>query len=124
MSKEKAAKTSDRRKVTETTVVTSATILQLRGQRERVDAAKAAKKANKTSRSGQTRHAIQKQPESPVTATPDTTPGMPVLDPLVTANTMDDLWEEMEALKVSGDPFERGNGGVVERAIQLRRRRS
>ena len=79
---------------------------------------------NKTSPSGQTRHATQKGPESPVTATPDTTPGTLVLDPLATPNTMDDLWEEMEVLEVSGDPIEGGNGGVVEGAIRLWGRRS
>ena len=124
MSKEKAAKTSNRKKLTEATVVISETILQLREQRERVDAAKAAKKVNKTSHSGQTRHATQKEPESPVTATPDTTPGTPVLDPLATPNTMDDIWEEMEALEVSGNSIEGGNGGVVEGAIRLRGWRS
>jgi len=105
-------------------VVTSETILQLREQRERVDAAKAAKQANKTSRSGQTCYAAQKEAESPVTATPDTTPGTPVLDPLATPDTMNDLWEEIEALEVSGDTIGGGNGGVVEGAIRLRGRRS
>jgi len=124
ISKEKAAKTSDRRKLTEATVVTSETILQLQEQRERVDAAKAAKKANKTSRSGQTRHAAQKEAESPVTATPDTAPVTPVLDPLATPDTMDDLWEEIEALEVSGDSIGGGKGGGVEGAIRLRGRRS
>ena len=124
MSKEKAAKSSDCRKLTEATVVTSETILQLREQRERVDAAKAGKKANKTSRSAQIRHSTQKEPESPVTATPDTTPGTPVLYPLATPNTMDDLWEEMEALEISGDPIGEGNRGVVEGAIRFRGRRS
>jgi len=37
---------------------------------------------------------------------------------------MDDLWDEMEALEVSGDAIVGGNGGVVEGAIRLRGRRS
>ena len=122
--KKKAAKTSDRRKLTEATVVTSETILQQREQCERVDAAKAAKKANKTSRSSQTRHAAPSGAESPVTATPDTTPGTPVLDPMATPDAMDDLWEEMEALEVGGEGIGGGSGGVVEGTIQLQGRRS
>lgn len=78
--KEKAAKTSDGRKLTEATVVTSETILQLREDRERVDAAKAARKANKASRSANTRQTptMQVQPAATGTVTP--TPGTPDSD--------------------------------------------
>ena len=46
--KEKKGKTSDRRKLTEATVVTSETILMLRDERDRVDAAKAARQSKKS----------------------------------------------------------------------------
>ncbi|KAG0135438.1 hypothetical protein HOY82DRAFT_536732 [Tuber indicum] len=123
MGKEKAARTSDRQKLTEATVVTSETILQLREQCEKVDAAKVAKKANKISWITKTRQAAQRQPQSPATTTSSTTPGSPVIDTF-SPDAVDELWEEMEALEVTGDQIGEGSGVVVEGAIRLRGRRS
>jgi len=124
MSKEKAAKTSDCRKLTEATVVTSETILQLREQREKVDAAKAAKQGKTTSRSCKTRYEAQSQPVAPVTTTPDTTLGTLVLDASAAPDVIDELWEEMEALEVSEDVIGESSRAIVMGAIRLRGRRS
>ena len=121
--KEKAAKTSDRRKLTEATVVTSETILQLREDRERVDAAKAARKANKASGITNSRQPlIMQQPSEPNTLV-DPTSGTPDSDLPVAFDEADQLWEEMEALEVSGEDIGERSGGVAGSAIRVRGRR-
>jgi len=68
MRKDKAAKTTDRRKLTEATVVTSETILELRNQREKVDADKAARVGRPISRTmdSQQRAPMRVNPRVPV----------------------------------------------------------
>ena len=101
--KEKKGKTSDRRKLTEATVVTSQTILMLREEREWVDAAKAAKQAKKSTRSPPASVNTKFLPKSrmsdnnlveisPITI-PQTTP----------TSSAEELWEEMEALELDSD---------------------
>lgn len=120
--KEKAAKTSDRRKLTEATVVTSETILQLREDRERVDAAKAARKANKASRSANPRQTptMQVQPAATSTVTP--TPRTPDSDHTAAFTEAEQLWEEMEALEVHGEGIGESSGEVAGSAIRVRGR--
>ena len=121
--KERRGKTSDRRKLTDATVVTSEMVIELREQREKSDAVKAARKAKKESslpKASQTQENVvhftsRPTPESFPTFHPTTTP--PVVD------EADDLWEEMEALEVGGDDIaELGWGGVVA-TIRLRGKR-
>jgi len=121
--REKKGKTSDRRKLTEATVVTSETVIQLRDERERIDAAKAARKANKESRSlrgCQTTKTKQKQ-----VAVEAAGSGGELSDMFrsIGVNEAEDLWEEMEALEVSGDISGEDSGGAVEDTIQVRGKR-
>jgi len=113
--KEKKGKTSDCRKLTEATVVTSETILMLREERERVDAAKAAKQAKKSTRSQPASVNTKFLPKSrmsdnnlveisPITI-PQTTP----------TSSAEELWEEMEALELDiGTDMGCSGGGVVD----------
>jgi len=98
--KQKKGKTSDRRKLTEATVVTSETILMLRDERDRVDAAKAARQSKKSTRS---------RPASPnITSLPNLAsadPNVSALSPTPLRQTtltsdVDELWEEMKALEL------------------------
>src|SRR5207302_10322093 len=78
--KEKAVKTSDRRKLTEATVVTSETILQLQENRQRLDTIKEARKESKASPTNNS-HQIPPVRVRPATTTaPALTPGAPVSD--------------------------------------------
>ena len=121
--KVKAGKTSDRRKLTEATVVTSETILQLREDRERVDAAKAARKVNKASRTTDSRQTHTMRSKPATTTSLDPTPGTPATDPSVAFDEADQLWEEMEALEVGGEGIGESSGGVAGIAIRVRGRR-
>ena len=100
---EKKAKTTDRRKLTQATVVTSETVIQLREQRERVDAVKAARKVKKEStQPGPPRNA-QKRTRLNTPSPPDTSTVPPTPLPLPSFDEAEELWEEMEALEVGGD---------------------
>ena len=120
--KQKAAKTSDRHKLTEATVVTLETILHLREERERVDAAKAARKVNKASRTTDSRQTHTIRPK-PAPATPVDSPlGTPTSHESEAFSEADELWEEMEALEVGGDGIGESSGEVTGSAIRVRER--
>lgn len=99
--KEKKAKTSDRRKLTAATVVTSETVLQLRDQRERIDGEKAARKAKKKpSTASDTTLPLQANTkvESKLTKTASISP------PIISTSSPDEveaLWEDLEELEIS-----------------------
>ena len=119
--KEKKGKTSDRRKLTEATVDTSETVIQLRDERERVDAAKAARKAKKLSpslRPGQKIQTGQTPETAEAAAVAESQDGLGDTDGSMGINEAEDLWEEMEALEVSGDILgEVSGGGVAEKIL-------
>ena len=120
--KERKAKTSDCRKLTSATVVTSETVLQLREQRERVDAVKTAQKGSKVSAGPGSIQLRQKRTmlqAAPASDSPPTTPGSPLFPQ---TDEADDLWEEMEALEVGGDSMGGSSGGGVGESIWLRGR--
>jgi len=122
MGKERKKNTSHRRKLIEATVVTSETVLRLRTERERVDAAKATRIAN--------HHA----PSRKIASAPTTTPGVialsgqnqetagPVTAPTTTTDEAEDLWEEMEGLDVGGDTDSDDGGGLVHDVILVQKR--
>jgi len=122
MAKEKKKKTSDRRKLTEATVVTSETILMLRKERERVDAAKSTRLANQQARLLKTLPATK----SPSAQRTPTLGNEEVLVPSgvdgIAADEMEDLWEEMEALEVSGERSGEEAGVGVGDTIRVERR--
>lgn len=122
MAKEKKKNTSDRRKLTEATVVTSETILMLRKERERVDAAKSTRLANQQARLLKTLPATK-------SASAQRTPTLgneEVLVPCrvdgIAPDEMEDLWEEMEALEVTGASSGDEAGGGVGDTIRVERR--
>lgn len=119
--KEKKGKTSDRRKLTEATVVTSETILMLRDERDRVDAAKAARQSKKSTRSRPASPNITSLPK-PASADPNASaPSPSPLRPTTPTSDADELWEEMEALELDmGMDTGGGGGGVVEAITLLR----
>jgi len=118
--KKKAAKTSDRRKLMEATVVTSETILQLREDRGRVDAAKAARKANKQSRPTNSHQTPTLQVHPATTTSADPTPGTPTSDQTVASDEADQLSEEMEALEVGRKGIGESSRGVARNVIRVR----
>ena len=117
---EKKAKTTDRRKLTQATVVTSETVIQLREQGERVDAVKAARKVKKKStQPGPPRNAqMRTRLTTPLAPDTPTVPLTPL--PLPSFDEAEDLWEEMEALEVGGDSVAGSSRGGVWDAIRLR----
>jgi len=121
--KVKTAKTSDRCKLTEATGVTSGTILQLREDRVRVDAAKEARKVNKASHTTNSRQTHTMRPKPATTTSLDPTPGTPTTDPSVAFDEADQVWEEMQALEVGGEGIGESSGGVAGIAIRVRERR-
>ena len=121
--KDKKGKTSDHRKLTEATVVTSETVIPLWDERERVDAARAARKAKKLSPSLRPGHKIQtgRTPEAAEAAEiAESEDGLRDTDVSMGINEAEDLWEEMEALEVSGDILGAVSGGGVADKIQVR----
>jgi len=111
MEKEKKGKTSDRRKLTEATVVTLKTILKLGDERERVDAAKAARQVKKSTRSGRASPSTTFIPKSRMAA-----PNVSEISPTILGQTTptsdgDDLWEEMKALELDIGTHTSGSGG-------------
>jgi len=122
MRKEKNKNTSDRRKLTEATVVTSETVRMLRKERERVDAAKVARITNPRARSHKT-----SGPPKTSTLVESSGPGKDggMLRALVQEaiqDELEDLWEEMEALEVGGDSNGEEDGGVVGEMIRVHKR--
>ena len=118
--KEQAAKTTDSRKLTEATVMTSETILQLREDLERVDAAKAARKVNKASRSANSRQTptvpVQPAPSHPHSPTPGTCDS----NHTATLTGADQLWENIEALEIDGEGIGESSGREAGSAIRVR----
>jgi len=117
---EKQGKTSGGRKLTEVTLATSETVIQLQDVSERIDAAKAARKANKESRShGGSQTTKMKQMKVAVAACGS---GGELADmfPSIGFNEAQALLAEMEASEVSGDISGEASGGAVEDTIQER----
>ena len=115
--KERQGKTSDRRKLTEATVVTSEIVIDLREKHERLDAVKAARKTNKESnlsRASQNQKKM-KQPTSAPCSKCSPTPPIPTTSP--PTNEVEDLWEEMETLEIGSDGFEEFSVGKVGEII-------
>ena len=123
VAKEKKGKTTDRRKLTAATVVTSEMVIKLREERERVDASKTARKANKLTRRDQNSERAQtRPPQQPAEAAEIAGAGQDSIASIA-FNEAEDLWEEMEALEVSEDIWGEDSGGVVEETIQVLGRR-
>jgi len=120
MRKDEAAKTTDRWKHPEATVVPSQTILELRNQREKVDAAKAARGGRQISCTRDSRQRAPKRVNPPAPSTPDIIPGTPVIDPSPVIDEAEALLEEMEALEVGGDGIGQSSGVVAAGTIRLR----
>jgi len=117
---EKQGKTSDGRKLTEATLATWETVIQLWDVSERIDAAKAGRKANKESRSpGGSQTTKTKRTKVAVAASGS---GGELADmfPSINFHEAQDLLEEMEALAVSGHISGEDSGGAVEDTIQVR----
>jgi len=117
---ERKAKTSDRRKLTQATVVTSETVIQLRSSEIGLMLSKQPEKQKKES----------PQPGWPPTPkkrtrfntvsssiSPTVAPTFPLLSSFDEA---EDLWEGMEALEVGGDSIGGSDRGGVQKAIRLR----
>ena len=120
--KERKGKTSDRRKLTQATIVTSETILELREQRERVDATKAARKGPKVSGPTGPLQIPQKRTILQA-ASPSNTPPIASSSLLLTpTDEADNLWEEMQALEIGEASMGGSSGGGVRESIWLRRR--
>jgi len=119
---ERKAKTSDRRKLTQATVVTSETVIQLREQRDRVDAVKAARKAKKESTQPGRPQTAQKRTRFNTVSSPVSPTVAPTVPLLSSFDEAEDLWEEMEALEVSGDSLGGSHRGGIQKAIRLRGR--
>ncbi|KAG0134532.1 hypothetical protein HOY82DRAFT_602348 [Tuber indicum] len=99
----KRVKTSDRRKLTHATAVTSETVIELREQRERIDAIKAAHKAKKASSQPGLSKSAQMLTRLPSVSPPNSS-----------------TWEEMEALEIGRDGLGESSWGGVQKAIRLR----
>ncbi|KAG0131842.1 hypothetical protein HOY82DRAFT_607408 [Tuber indicum] len=120
--KEKKKNTSDRRKLTEATVVTSETIRMLRKERERVDATKAARIASHRAPSGKTASTANAA-SSPNTCRRDKHRVMSLVeDQVIIPDDGENLWEEMEALEIAGDSSSEESGGVVGDVIRVEKR--
>jgi len=115
--KERKAKTSDDRKLTQATVVTSETVLQLRDQPERVDAAKAAHKGPKQSGRPGPLQILQKRTILQAAPTSNSPPITPSSTLLTQIDEADGLWEEMEALELGKDSVGGSSGGGVRESI-------
>ena len=119
---ERKAKTSDHSKLTQATVVTSETVIQLGEQRDRVDAVKAALKEKKESTQPGRPQTAQKRTRfntGSSSISPTVAPTVPLLSSFDEA---EDLWEEMEALEVGGDSLGGSDRGGIYKAIRLRGR--
>lgn len=118
MGKEQRGKTSDRRKLTEATVITSEMVIELREQRERVDAVKAARKAKKEQNLPRPPQIRRKRREPTSLPPSDSLPTSPITTTHPLVDEVDDLWEEMEALDVGGDGIrELGRGGLKIQSV-------
>jgi len=122
IAKENKKNTSDRRKLTEATVVTSETILMLRNEPERVVAAKSTRLANKAARMLK----ILPATKSPSAQRTPTLGNEEVLVPSavdgIAPDEIENLWEEMEGLEVSGERSGEEAGVGVGDTIQVERR--
>lgn len=118
--KKRCGKTSNRRKLTDATVVTSEMVIEFRELCENSDAVKAARKAKKESPLSKTTEMRQNEVNSTSCSTLESTPTSPPTTTLPVVDEADGLWEEIEALEVGSDGIgELGGGGVVA-TIRLR----
>ena len=92
MGKEKKKNTSDQRKLTEATVVTSEMVWMLRKERERVDAAKAARIAKHQARSLKTASATKMVPLVETSGGHIKGAGTPEAVDRVIEDEVEDLW--------------------------------
>ena len=122
MGKEKKKNTSDRRKLTEATVVTSETVRILRKELERVDAAKAARIANHRARSLKTASATKTASLVEASGGDKEGAATPEAVDRVIQDEVEDLWEEMEALEVGGDSGSEEDRGVFGDMIRVEKR--
>jgi len=109
--KERRGKTSYPRKLTDATVVTSEMVIELREQREKSDAVKAARKAKKESALSKTIQMRQNVVNSTARSTLESSPTSPQTTTLPVVDEADGWWEEIEALEVGSDGIGELDGG-------------